>query len=57
MKVAELKEDSKKLSITFKSTDRKLDLLQLLEDKLLNSDRVRKYQPEAEQREIEKREI
>jgi hypothetical protein len=57
MKVAELKEELKKRSITFKSNDRKVDLLQRLEDCLLNSDRVKKYQPEAEQREIEKREI
>ena len=53
MKVAELKEELKKRAITFKSNDRKVDLLERLEDFLLNSDRVKKYQPEAEKREIE----
>ena len=53
MKVAELKEELKKRAITFKSNDRKVDLLERLEDFLLNSDRVKKYQPEAEKQEIE----
>jgi len=53
MKLPEIKEELKKRGIKFKQTDKKTNLLERLEVFLLNPDRVKEYQPEAEKREIE----
>ena len=53
MKLPEIKEELKKRGIEFKQNDKKTNLLERLEVFLLNPDRVKEYQPEAEKREIE----
>ena len=53
MKLTEIKEELKKRGIEFKQNDKKTNLLERLEVFLLNPDRIKKYQPEAEKREKE----
>jgi len=53
MKLPEIKAELKKRGIEFKQNDKKNNLLERLEVFLLNPDRVKEYQPEAEKREIE----